>query len=151
MRRATFALTLAAFLALMPALDAQTGMPPTLNGLAVTAEKLGHPGPRSARDYLDNIRLFSLRKGKELEATLQVGRFRTSAPSTTSFHRSIAQQVGTTVPVENRIGGHTLYVSRGKRLSIAVWFAGRDMFILSIRETYTSPKTLIRTTTQVQP
>ena len=43
-----------------------------------------------------------------------------------------------------------VFVTRGKRLGIAVWFRGRDMFVLSIREGYREPKTLIREALEVQ-
>jgi hypothetical protein len=149
MRRAIVATLSVAVLASAPGLAATGGPPATLNGLSVHRENIGKPGPRSARDYLVDVRLYSLRVKKQLEGTLQIGRFRDSAPRTASFHRQIAGQVGTSVPREQRVAGTTVFVTRGKKLGIAVWFRGREMFVLSIRDGYTQPKALIRKTLKV--
>jgi hypothetical protein len=148
-KRALVLLALAGVLGSAPAL-AQTSVPKTLNGLAVKQESIDTPGPRTSRDYLSDIRLYSLRRGKQLEATLQIGRFRGSAPvSSLSFRRSIAARIGSVVPVEHRVGDSTVYVTKSKRLSVAVWFRERDLFILSIREDYSTPKSLIRRTLEL--
>jgi hypothetical protein len=144
MRRVLVALALIGALGGAPALSAAGGPPAVINGLKVKQEDIGKPGPRSSRDYLVDVRLYSLRTKDQLQGTLQIGRFRDSAPTTLAFHRQIASHVGTTVPREQRVGGTTVFVTKGKRLAIAVWFTGRDMFVLSIRETYGAPKSLIR-------
>jgi hypothetical protein len=151
MRRALIGLLAVGVLGSAPALSARGAPPSSLSGLAVKQEDIGKPGPRSARDYLVDVRLYSLRAKKQLEGTLQIGRFRDSAPTTLGFRRQIAGQVGTSVPREQRIASTTVFVTRGKRLGIAVWFRGRDMFVLSIREGYTKPKSLIRAALEVQP
>ena len=151
MRRAVVLALVALAIGSAPGLSAQGGPPSELNGLTVKQENIGKRGPRSSRDYLVDVRLYSLRAKKQLEGTLQIGRFRDEAPTTLSFHRQIASDVGTTVPREHRVGGETVFVTRGKRLGIAVWFAGRDMFVLSIREGYREPKSLIRAALEVRP
>ena len=129
----------------------EPSMPGEIGGLKVGTEKLVAE-KQTDREYLDEIHLYSLRRGKQLEGTIQLGRFRASAPvDQVSFRRSIASQVGTTVPVEHRVGGDTVFVTKSKRLSIAVWFSEPYMFVLSIRETYGSPKRLIRSALEVQP
>ena len=144
MNRAIVLTLLVAVFGSAPGLAAQGGPPSKLNGLTVKQEQIGKPGPRSGRDYLVNVRLYSLRAKKQLEGTLQIGRFRDDAPTTLSFHREIASDIGTAVAREHRIGGTPVFVTRGKRLGIAVWFRDRDMFVLSIREGYREPKSLIR-------
>jgi hypothetical protein len=125
-------------------------LPKTLNGLKIAREDIASKTTND--DYLEEIGLYSLRRGKQLEATLQIGRFRASAPTDSlAFRRSIASQVGDTVPVEHRVGGDTLFVSRGKRLAVAAWFRDEHMFILSIRETYGAPKALLRDALEVRP
>jgi hypothetical protein len=130
---------------------AQSAPPSVINGLRVVREDIGKPGPRSSRDYLVDVRLYSLRAKKKLEATLEIGRFRDSAPAdSVSFRRSLAAQIGTSVPVEHRVGGVTVFVTKGKRLAIAAWYRERDLFILSIREDYVSPKALIREAIEIE-
>jgi hypothetical protein len=126
-------------------------LPKELNNLKLTREEIGEPKKGDA-EYLEEISLYSLRAGKQLEATLQVGRFRASAPTNEfGFRRSIAGQVGDTVPVEHRVADEVVFVSRGKRLAVAVWFRDTYMFVLSIRETYGAPKSLLRETLEVRP
>ena len=128
--------------------------PPDIAGLSVTREELREPSRKTERrEYLSDIVLYSLRRPDgQLEGTLQVGRFRGDAPSdSTSFRRSLAAQVGTTVPIEQRVDATTTYVTKGKRLVIVAWFRERRIFILSIREDFESPKTLIRQALGVEP
>jgi hypothetical protein len=116
----------------------------TLNGLTMRREHV--PAPNTKRkQYLTNVDLYSLRRGKQLEATLEVGRFRSDAPvARLSFRRSIAGEVGTTVPIEERIAGTTVYLAKARKLAVAVWFSGRELDVLSIRADYDTPKSLIR-------
>lgn len=129
--------------------------PPTLNGLRVTAEKLAKPSEAKsgARQYLTEITLYSLRQpGDQLEATIQVGRLRRGSPSDSlTFKRAIAGQVGSTVPQEQRVAGVPVFVTRVKKLSVALWFREGHLFILSIREGYAQPKTLIREALRMSP
>jgi hypothetical protein len=137
------ALTVAALLALGATAVALTP-PPTLNGLKMSREEITLSKTKR-KEYLERIELFSLRHGKQLEATLQVGRFRRDAPiGRASFRRTIAGEVGTSVPVEQRIAGTTVYLTRARKLAVAVWFRGRELRVLSIRTDYDTPKSLIR-------
>jgi hypothetical protein len=131
---------------------AQTNVPKILNGLAVTAEKVGPP-TRAGKQYLDHIDLFSLRRAdRQLESTLEFGHFRSEAPvHSLLFQRKIAGQIGLTVPVEQRLQGTTVFVTTAKRLNVAAWFRDRTIFILSIRDDYDSPKALIRAALEITP
>jgi hypothetical protein len=123
--------------------------PPVLDGLKMQAEKVP-PANTKRKQYLTTIELYSLRRGKQLEATLQVGHFRSDAPAgRVSFRRSLAQQVGTTVPVEERVAGTTVYLTQARKLAVAVWFAGRELYVLSIRADYDTPKSLIRSAVEL--
>jgi hypothetical protein len=118
--------------------------PPTVNGLKVTRENVASVHSKR-KQYLTHIELFSLRRGKQLEATLQVGTFERSAPvRSLTFQRGVAGQVGATVPVEQRIAGTTVFVTQAKKLAVAVWFRGSQLYVLSIRTDYDTPKSLIR-------
>ncbi len=132
---------------------AGTAVPSNLRGLRVSEEKVGPPSNKSGKQYLVEVALYSLRRpDRQLEGTLQIGRFRKGAPiDAMAFRRKIAGQVGTTVPVEHRVGDTTLFVSRAKRLNIVSWFTGVHMFVLSMREEYASPKSLIRDALRIEP
>jgi hypothetical protein len=131
---------------------AATSVPKTLNGLRVSQEKVGPPS-RSGKQYLDQISLYSLRRpDRQLEGTLQIGRFRAGAPvHSLTFQRKIAGQIGVSVPVEQRVQDMTLFVTTAKRLSVVAWFRNRYLYILSIRDDYTSPKSLIRAALEITP
>lgn len=132
---------------------AATSVPSELNGLRVGAERVGPPSKKGGKQYLSEIALYSLRRrDRQLEGTLQIGRFRKGAPvDAIAFRRKIAGQVGTTVPVEQRVGGTTIFLARAKRLNIVSWFKGSHMFVLSMREEYAAPKGLIRALLGVEP
>ena len=140
---------------LLPVHDvrAETGVPRQLRGLRATEETVGPPSKTSGRQYLVEIELYSLRRpDRQLEGTLQIGRFRRGAPAgAIAFQRKIAGQVGTSVPVEQRVGGTTVFVSRAKRLNIVAWFRDSHVFILSMREEYQAPKGLIREALRIEP
>lgn len=144
----------------MNAAAGSSAVPATLAGLQVGQEKVGPStgtsgaaSPTTRRQYLTEIQLYSLRQpNQQLEATIQIGRFRSGSPvQARSFQRQIAGQLGTTVPREQRVGGLTVYITKGKKLSLVVWFRQGRLFILSIREGYPSPKTLIREAVRTEP
>ncbi|MGH2811959.1 MAG: hypothetical protein ACRDI1_04525 [Actinomycetota bacterium] len=127
--------------------------PSTLNGLRVAQEKVGKAPKSERQQFLTEIELFSLRQAnKQLEATIQVGKFLPGAPvGSLGFQREIAGQIGTTVPREQRVDGVPVFVTKGKKLGIALWFRDGHIFILSIREGYGQPKTLIREALRMNP
>lgn len=134
--------------------DAWAKEPPaSLNGLAMTEEKIGKGKKSAQTQYLTDITLYSLRQpSQQLEATIQVGRLKRGTPAASiSFQREIAGQVGTTVPQEHRVGGTALFVTRVRKLSVAIWFKDGHLFVLSIREGYAQPKTLIRQAMAMDP
>jgi hypothetical protein len=102
------------------------------------------------RPYVDGIGLFSLRSDAQLEATLQVSRF-TSRGDTRSqrFRDSVVRQIGSTVPQEFRMGQHRVWLTTGRRQSVAVWFEQKYLYILSVRDDYPQPRSLLRTVLDV--
>jgi hypothetical protein len=145
-------LTLAVVVIVLGAPASRATVPSTLNGLSMKAESVDNPKHPSKREYLRDVQLYSLRKGKQLEATLEFGRFRSGAPvSSLRFQRSIAAQLGTTVPIEQRLGGATVFLSKAKSLTLVSWVRDRRLTILSIRTDYATPKTLIRSALDLEP
>jgi hypothetical protein len=119
-------------------------LPPQVLGLAVRSEAADQL-KQAKRPYIDAVAFYSLRKGDELQATLQVSRFDQSARlSDPKFVTSLVSQIGSTAPKAVRMGHSTVYLTTGTRQSVSVWLRGRDMFILSSREDYTQPRGLLR-------
>jgi hypothetical protein len=128
-------------------------MPGDILGMAVQPEDVakkvaGEKGPL----YVDQVSLFSLRESSQLlEATVQLGRFRSSELQLTEdFQRSIVLQVGP-LPTIVRVDGQQVFITTVKGLTTTVWFRHGYMGVLSIRKTYKQPKALLRAVLAVSP
>lgn len=127
-------------------------VPPTLHGLRVKEEDIKETLDGVKRPYLEATTLYSLRAGEALQATLQVGRFTGEARyRTTSFRRSLANRVGNGSAHDVRMGDQRLWLTSGDRQSIAVWFRGDYVFILSSREEYSQSRALLREALGITP
>jgi hypothetical protein len=104
------------------------------------------------RPFIDRVGLFSLRRDALLEATLQVSRFTKKADvGSVRFRNSVINQIGSTIPHEFRMGDNRVFLTAGRRQSVAVWFRGRYLFILSTRDEYPQPRALLRTALDIKP
>lgn len=104
------------------------------------------------RPYVDAVGVYSLRSAALLQATLEVSRFTAQAKTgQESFQATVVGQIGSTVPKPYLVGPETVWLTTGKRQSVAVWFHGRYLFILSTRDDYTKPRALLRAVLDVKP
>ena len=95
--------------------------------------------------FVEAVGLYGLRKGDLLQATLQVSRFTAEANVKSSrFRTQVVQQIGSSEPKTYRMGEQTVYLTTGLRQSVAVWFKGRHLFVLSSRQDFNQPRTLLR-------
>jgi len=120
---------------------------PVLN-LAVTTEDVAEDvaGSGDENSYIAAVGLYALRDGEKLEATLQVSKFTDKArPKEASFQNQVATQIGGQKAQRSRMGDHDVFRSSGRKQSIASWFTGNYYFILSVRDAYATPRTLLRT------
>ena len=126
-------------------------VPTELLGLRVAVEEIG--GAKNVKDpYVEGVGLYSLREGELLQGTLQVSRFAENADSESGrFRSAVVGQIGSTVPKRYRMGGRPVYLTAGKRQSIAVWFEGRYFFVLSMREEFGRPRALLREALEIKP
>lgn len=126
-------------------------VPAELQGLRVTAEEIG--GATEVKNpFVEAVGLYSLREGELLQGTLQISRFTKDAGSEESrFRQSVVQQIGSTVPKEYRMSGKPVFLTAGKRQSIAVWFEGRHFFVLSTRDDFGQPRALLRAALEITP
>jgi hypothetical protein len=104
------------------------------------------------QSFVEAVGMFSLRKDTLLEATLQVSRFTPKARlNDLRFRNEVVSQIGSTAPQEFRMGDYRVYLTTGRRQSIAVWFRDRYLFILSTRDDYQQPLSLMRAALAVKP
>ena len=130
------------------------GPPSQLLGLNVQKENISKTLASDTRAlYVDQVGLYSFRQpSKLLEATLEIARFRSLAPATsTDFQASIVSGLGGSLPTVVRVGGSVIYITTSKGLTIAVWFKDGYMMALAIRNTYLQPKELVRMALQINP
>jgi hypothetical protein len=97
------------------------------------------------RPYVVATGLYSLREGKELQATLQISEFSAKADvGDPSFRLAIVNQIGSTQPRAFRMGSHTVYLTTAKRQAVAVFFKKRSFVVLSTLDTYDEGRSLLR-------
>ncbi|MEY2398683.1 MAG: hypothetical protein QOJ00_1857 [Actinomycetota bacterium] len=95
--------------------------------------------------YVSGVGLYSLRKGDELEATLQLSKLsKTARPKDEKFQQLVAGQIGGTKVQPFVMGGRTVYRSSLRKQSLTSWFTDDYFMILSVRETYKTPRALLR-------
>jgi hypothetical protein len=128
-------------------------VPSTLRGLTVQPENVAGTLAQDRRAlWVDEVRLYSLRHGKELDGTLEVARFTASAPwRSPDFDLSLAGQLGASTPVVVELGGVRVYVTGSRGLQFAAWFERGWMLVLGIRTTDAQPKELIRQALELKP
>ena len=101
---------------------------------------------QDANAYITSVGLFSLRKGDQLEATLQVAKLAKDArPQDLKFQEQVANQIGGTKVQAFVMGGHAVYRSSQRKQSLTSWFDGHFFLILAVRDTYQTPRELLRT------
>lgn len=128
-------------------------LPQTVGGLTVTPEDIGalqkKAGPNS---YLGSTRLWALRTGPKLRATLQVGRFvADSDPASLAFQRKIVTQIGSSSWRMRWLGGDVVYVTSANRQPVFIWFRGASLVVLSVAPDFPTPRTLLREALKVRP
>lgn len=128
-------------------------VPATIAGLAATLEDVTalekQAGPSS---YLASTRLWGLRDGKKLRATIQVGRFvADSRPHDEAFQRRIVAQVGETAPRPRHLGRHVVYVTSTNQQPVYVWFENAALLVLSVARDHPTPRQLLRQALELQP
>jgi hypothetical protein len=130
----------------------QDVVPPTVLGLTVGKEDVSKALAGSQRNYVDAVSVYSFRKGDLLQATLQVSRFIDEARYTSAdFRQSLLTRLGGAEAQPVRLGGDNVYLTSGNRQRLAAWFRDRYMFVLTIREDFDRPRTLMREVLQVRP
>ena len=121
-------------------------MPTELLGLHAQVEDVSKPLREAGDDaFVTGVRMWSLREGTRLRATLEVARFAPDAPSTTeAFRRHVAAQVGGTSPRLRKVDDEKVFVSAGNRQVYYTWFRGQHLVLLSIPADTSNGKAMLR-------
>ena len=127
-------------------------MPATLGDLEVHAEDITATLGQARNSYADRLSLYSLRKNNLVFATLEISRLTSGFDYKSVKQRALlADKVGGAKSEEHRVGPVVVYLTSGLRQRISVWFTGRHLFVLSTREDYDQPRTLLRNALAVTP
>jgi len=127
-------------------------LPPDVLGLKIAPENVSDDLAKVPSAYIDALSLYSLRHNELLMATLQVSRFNAGADvNADKFRQTVVNQIGSSAPRTVRLGGSTVYLTTGTKQSIAMWFKGRYLFVLSTRADYDEPRTLLRKALEITP
>lgn len=126
-------------------------LPKTILGLAVKRESVANALKSQDRTYLDQVGLFSLRKGTLVMATLQVGRLvKDRDPDSLTYQRDLVYQLaGGARPAKTKVDGTTVWLARGTKQSLFVWFRDGYQLVLAVREDFETPRTLVRAAVEV--
>ena len=130
---------------------AASSLPDTIVGLEVAAEDIKNVVSPADNTYLNAVGLYSMRRGNLVFATLQVSRTTDKFDNKDAKQRSLlADKIGGARSEERRIGSDRVFLTQGTRQRIAVWFKGRDLFILSVRDDFEQPRALLREALEIQ-
>jgi hypothetical protein len=115
-------------------------------GLTVGREDLSQSlSSQTGNSYVSETGLFSLRDGELLQATLQVNKLSSAARSDDpEFQQQVANQIGGTKVQAFVMGDRSVYRTSQRKQSITSWFEGDYFLILAVRETYPTPRALLR-------
>lgn len=126
-------------------------LPAEMLGLSIEREDIEEILNATKRPYLQAASLYSLREGDELQATLQIGAFADDAEyAEDSFRRSLLATLGGGSIRELRVGGRPVFLTTGDRQQVAIWFEEDLMVVLSTREEFEQPRTLLRNALELE-
>lgn len=129
-----------------PVEQLKVDLPMELAGLNVKSEDITKALTTVRPSYVKGTALFSLRSDADLvQATIQVNRLKDDKRYVTKeFRRTIVNQLGSSPPRATQMEEQTVYRTSGSKLALAIWFDGKSMYLLSIRDDFSRPRTLIR-------
>jgi hypothetical protein len=127
-------------------------VPSELLGLPVTQENMSASLSTQKDAFVEAVGLYAMRRADLVQATLQVSRFRSNAPiDKASFRTSVVSQIGGRRSQQFRMGSSTVYRTTGRKQVISLWFRDHYLFVLSVRDTFDQPRSLLRETLKVTP
>jgi hypothetical protein len=128
-------------------------VPSELLGLKASQEDMTPSLEGSTGSYVDGVGLWAYRTPDDLlQATLQISRFtEDSRYREASFRLAVVDRIGGSRPRSIRLGDDTVYLTTGSKQQLAVWFRGPYLLVLSTRDDFDHPRTLLREALEIQP
>ena len=127
------------------AIESRELLPATVLDLNVAPEAVKEKLKAPGATYAQSLGLYSFRKGELLQATLQVTRLRDDARVDESdFRNRVVRGIATGEITQMKMGQKMVWLSQSLRQNVAIWFDGHKMFVLSAREEFDRPRTLLR-------
>src|SRR5688500_1294058 len=128
-------------------------LPTQIVGLNVAEEQVTKALENFRPSYVAGAALYSFRTPDDkalVQATLQIARFRDEPRNkSNAFRQSILTQFGSTRPRVTRMGDTVVYRTTQTKQTVATWFDGLDWYLLSIRDEFDRPRTLMRETLEI--
>jgi hypothetical protein len=130
---------------------AASSLPGEILGLKVHQEDVKNTIARADDTYVTAVSLFSLRSVNVVNATLQVSRLSEQFNVRSRAAReSLADKIGGSRSAAYRLGSDTVYITQGLRQRVAVWFRAGSLYVLSVRDDFARPRSLLRAVLELQ-
>ncbi|MFP5325982.1 MAG: hypothetical protein ACLGHT_00695 [Acidimicrobiia bacterium] len=126
-------------------------IPAEVMGLKVQSEDVSKTLSEVERSWAEGVGLYSFRREELVQATLQINRFNDNADYEKSgFRRQILQQIGGTQPRQVQVGEEDVWITQSTKQTLAIWFEGEHLFVLSIRQDFERPRSLLRAALELE-
>lgn len=126
-------------------------IPGEVMGLKVQSEDVSKTLSEVKRSWAEAVGLYSFRREELVQATLQINRFNDNADyDNAGFRKRILQQIGGTAPRQIQVGDEDVFVTQSTKQTLAIWFEGEHLFVLSIRQDFEKPRTLLRAALELE-
>ena len=120
-------------------------LPTEILGFEVHEEDVKSNVARTDNAYISAVSVFSLRDENLVQATLQVSDLTKQFNIKSGKERaSLADKIGGARSAPFHLGSDTVFITQGQRQRVAVWFRGRHLFVLTVRDAFDRPRSLIR-------
>ena len=122
-----------------------TTLPSSILDLSISSEDFSGTASKAANTYVKEAGLYSMRQGDLVQATLEVLKFNGQARlDDPKFRTEVIGQIGGATPQIAQLGSDRVYFVSGIKQKISVWYRGRTLLVLSVRDDYERPRDLVR-------
>jgi hypothetical protein len=128
-------------------------LPPQFAGLNVTPEDVSALEKKVAKtSYVSSTRLWGLRAGDRLKATLQVSTFvPDSDPTNEKFQRTIVALIAESSWRPRMLEGTRVYVTAANQQPEYIWFRDSSLFVLAVAVDHPAPRSILRQALELRP
>jgi len=127
-------------------------LPSEMLGLAVAHENVSDAVSKFPPTYTDAVSVWSFRSDDLLQATLQVSRFKDPAKlRSRKLRDTLVGQVGGSRAQPIHVGSRTVFLTTGTKQRLSVWFNGRYVFVLAVRDDFRAQRDLLRAAVGIEP